>query len=119
MIVTPIVFFGQHQIMVCDAKCDKAWGINNRPRHQLSETDEDDYAWLADDELGIAPDDPGTYEGLAMEAKPITPEERHNRWCARECERCTRVVVGESFELPDFSKRFYNVKPHTREVSNE
>ena len=121
-------YFGQPIIFACDGKCEKAWGINNRPRiylgdptqtvypneehHYLQDEtiDEDDHVSLADDELGIAPIDPGTYEG--GHAKPQSPEERLNKWCCRECERSVIVDdidIVEDFQLPDFSKRRYNI----------
>lgn len=115
--------------IICDKKCEKAWGINNRPRLYRMEggvyrevmfeewyneqiPDENDSCYLADDELGNAPLDPGTYEG--GDAKPFHPT-RHNRWCVRECERCEWGHPSEDLELPDFSKRRYNIAPHERE----
>lgn len=81
---TIIMFCDQQAKVGCDEKCEKAWGNENRPKVQLSE-DEDDYAFLSDDELGEAPIDPGTYEG--GQAKPIDKKDIPNRWCIRECER--------------------------------
>jgi hypothetical protein len=107
MIAKQILYCGHKLILVCDARCDKAWGRNRRPRVQLSATDEDDYAFLADGELGVAPADPGTAEG--DQCKPQTPKERLNKWCCRECERSERVEPGEDFELPDFSRRVCNI----------
>ena len=112
MIAKSGTYFGHPIILICDAKCHKAWGINNRPEVQLSD-DEDDYAYLSDSELGDAPADPGTYEG--EDGKPTSPAERLNKWCARECERSRMVDPNQEFELPDFSKRQYNIKPHVRE----
>lgn len=94
MISKVIMYFGRQAVLACDARCDKAWGINARPRVQLSD-DPNDYAFRADHELGTAPVDPGTYEG--GHAKPASPERRLNKWCARECERS----ILES--LPNFS----------------
>jgi len=124
--------FGQPCILVCDGKCGKAWGISNRPQIFLDDPtltvyplenrqhfpddeniDLDNSVYLADHELGESPADPGTYEG--DQAKPQTPAERHNKWCARECERSETVNDGEKFELSDFNKRVYNVAPHTRD----
>lgn len=102
-----ITYCGQQVIVSCDEKCEKAWGINNRPRLQLDEDDDDDYCYLTDDELGEAPEDPGTYEG--GHAKPVYQEEVPNKWCVRECERCGMVDLGEEIILPDFSKRIYNI----------
>jgi hypothetical protein len=107
VIAKQILYFRQEFVLVCDARCDKAWGINSRPRLQLSATDEDDYAFLADGELGEAPADPGTAEG--GHCKPRGPAERLNKWCCRECERSVRVEPGEDFELPDFTRRVYNL----------
>lgn len=104
-----VTYFGQRMRVVCDRNCAKAWGINSRPRIELS-NDEDDYAFLADGELGDAPEDPGTYEGGF--GKPLSPDEFPNKWCVRECERCARSKPGEYEEdlLPiDLSKRDYNM----------
>jgi hypothetical protein len=103
-----IIYFGQPGVVVCDARCSKAWGINNRPSISFSD-DPDNYAYLADDELGQAPADPGTYEGGC--AKPTEPGERLNKWCVRECERLatSRSCRGdEVVEAPDLSRRLYN-----------
>ena len=87
-----ITYFGHPMKVACDRHCNKAWGINNRPRVQLSEG-EDDYAYLADSELGDAPFNPGTYEG--GDAKPDSPDEFPNKWCVRECERCASSAPGK------------------------
>lgn len=106
-----VTFFGQTAKVACDGNCGKVWGINNRPCIRLS-SDEDDYAWLADDELGEAPIHSGTYED--DQAKPVSvagPDDL-NKWCARECERCVMSLPGESGEplvLRDFSQRIYNL----------
>jgi hypothetical protein len=105
MITRPITYLYQEVTLACDARCTKAWGINNRPRVRLSE-DPDDYAFLSDDELDVAPEDPGTYEG--RDAKPQIPSERLNKWCARECERSIMLEPLEEGALPDFSKRVRN-----------
>lgn len=74
--------------------------------------DPDDYAYLADDEVGTAPIDPGTYEG--GHAKPLPDSEKMNKWCVRECERSTlygrieRAKKQQPKILPDFSKRLFN-----------
>lgn len=99
-----IVWFGQKCQLVCDGKCNKAWGINNRPKLSLDPNDEDDVVYLADDELPDAPADPGTYEGGL--GKPTSPEHK-NKWCARECERSAIIQPGDRRML-DFSKRRYN-----------
>jgi hypothetical protein len=105
MIHKQITLFNKQAILACDENCMKAWGINHRPRIQIS-CDDDDYAFLADSELRTAPADTGVYEGA--DAKPRTPDEMLNKWCARECERSTIVKIGETIVLPDFSKRVYN-----------
>lgn len=115
MIAKAGTFFGKPCILVCDANCAKAWGINNRPEIQLSD-DEDDHVWLADHELGEAPVDPGTAEG--DETKPTRPEDRLNKWCARECERGQVVEPNEAFNLIDFNQRYYNYEPHYRPDEN-
>lgn len=109
MILKTIQYLGQAMTVACDENCGKAWGMNSRPRVTLS-NNEDDYAYLSDGELGNAPDDPETYEG--RDAKPLTPDQRMNKWCVRECERCAHTRPGESENIPvlrDFSKRVYNI----------
>ena len=103
--VKAIIYFGQPCALACDGNCGKAWGINNRPRVQLS-TDPDDYAFLADGELGDAPTDPGTYEG--RDGKP-QGRDYLNKWCARECERSAIADQWQLVELRDFSRRLYNL----------
>lgn len=104
-----IITYNQQLVKVgCDEKCEKAWGICNRPKEQLSE-DEDDVAYLGDDELGIAPEDPGTYEG--GHAKPVNKQGIPNKWCVRECERCAWSEKGktnEPLKLKDWSWKIYN-----------
>lgn len=107
MIAKLIRFFDEEMILACDAKCGKAWGINLRPKKQLS-SDVDDYEYLADHELKLAPLDPGTYEG--GESKPTNEMHRLNKWCARECERSVNAIpVIENFSLPNFSYRIRNI----------
>lgn len=103
MQVKTIKYFGKSMIIACDRKCNKAWGINNRPQIQLSD-DPDDYAFLSDGDLLEAPADPGIYEG--GHGKPI--DGCFNKWCARECERSVIVEIGEPVVLPDFSVLNYN-----------
>lgn len=106
MIAKAIIYHGVKKILICDGCCDKAWGIQIRPRVKLS-SDEDDYAHLADQELGIAPVDPGTYEG--MNGKPKILYLRLNKWCARECERSIIADPIHDFELPNYTKRIRNI----------
>lgn len=108
-ITKQVIAFGSPLVIGCDGVCSKAWGINNRPREQLS-ADPDDYAFLADDELGDAPADPGTYEG--GDAKPTEPSERLNKWCFRECERCGCAKPGQPIRFPNLLTRLFN-KPQS------
>lgn len=87
-----ITYMGQPAKVRCDGNCKKAWGRNNRPLDQHSDNP-DDFEYLADGELGEAPDDPGIYEG--GHAKPGSPAEFPNKWCVRECERCSVSAPGE------------------------
>ena len=122
MIVKRIRFFGQDATHACDGRCDKAWGINVRPTIPSKEdldksADPDDYAFLADGELGTAPADPGTREGWDAKPLVIRGSEDVNKWCVRECERAWISPPGNPDaqpELKDFSARRYNKAPHTR-----
>lgn len=89
---------GEPIVVACDGRCDKAWGINNRPRY----TDGGVERFRSDDSLPTAPIDPGTYEG--GDAKPTSPCAgfEHTKWCVRECERCVWGAVGEPLDLPEF-----------------
>lgn len=103
-----ITYMGQPASVNCDRNCAKAWGIADRPRVMLSD-DVDDYELLADEELGEAPADPGTYEGGY--GKPDSPNEFPNKWCVRACERCVISEPGKwalPLVLPDFTKRRRN-----------
>lgn len=126
MIHKNIVYFGKPCVLACDANCQKAWGINNRPRIYLTDPtltvypidrqhypddeniDPDDTAMLADGELGDAPIDPGTYEG--DHGKPFDESDMLNKWCARECERSDIADFLDDIELRDFSQRVYNTR---------
>lgn len=101
VLASHISYFARPVLLVCDERCDKAWGINNRPKKQLSDN-EDDYEFLSDDKLDTAPIDTGISEG--GHKKPKHYGERHNKWCARECERAEKLgYVGR-----DLSKRTRN-----------
>ena len=100
-----IIWFGKSATLACDGICVKAFGINGRAKKEFDSADPDDYAFLADDELGDAPSDPGTYEGGC--AKPGGPHEM-NKWCSRECERSKVFDSAEHGVLPDFSRRVFN-----------
>lgn len=112
-----ITRFGREVALSCDGRCDRAWGIDARPRVDLSE-DPDDVAYLADEEIGIAPEDPHTYEGGhgKPSAEALLPADAAlmNKWCARQCERSSIAAVGEPITLRDWSKRCYNKVPVQR-----
>jgi len=109
MLKKEIVYFGKNVVAACDGKCNKSWGFNSRPRVQLSE-DEDDIAWLSDNELGEAPEDPGTYEGDYGKPLSVNSGEDLNKWCVRECERCKIFELNEEIKLRNFDERYYNIK---------
>lgn len=122
MIVKRLSFFGQSTTHACDGRCDKAWGINSRPSvpsraERLAQENPDDYAFLADDELGTAPIDPGTYEGGNAKPRGARGPDDINKWCVRECERAWMSPRGQpdaAPELPDFSTRLHNIAPRKR-----
>lgn len=103
---TEIVYFGQPCVIACDAKCDKAWGMNARPTSPNSLA-EDDFEYFSDDELGEAPEVSDIEEG--DHNKPVYLIDAHNKWCARECERSVIIGLGEKAILPDFSQRLQNI----------
>lgn len=107
--------YGEQRIIGCDGKCNKAWGVICRPIVDLDGKGEDNHYLLGDDDLGEAPEDPGTYEG--GDGKPFDAQsgEDMNRWCFRQCERCEDCKVGEELQLKDWSKKRYN-KPWTDEA---
>jgi len=101
--------FDKKEIVACDAKCNKAWGICQRPKKVLDEKEPDNFYFLPDGALGKAPEDPGEYEGRC--AKPTNDKERLNKWCVRQCERSLRMKINDNITedfLPDFNKRVYN-----------
>lgn len=102
-----INYFNDKVTVVCDGRCNKAWGIQNRPKIEFDDDDPDDHVLLADDELGTAPDNPGTYEG--GQGKPESVSQFPNKWCVRECER-SGMMGGRYGDYPphDFSRRVYN-----------
>ncbi len=106
-----IIYFGQPMKVGCDGKCHKAWGIQGRPRIRVGK-DEDDVVFLSDLELGMAPEEPGTWEGFEMCGKPTYSEDKLNKWCVRNCERCERSEIGQpeqELELPNWDERMYNI----------
>lgn len=100
-----LLYFGERTRVKCDRQCNKAWGTSVRPSISFSD-DPDDTAYLADDELGEAPINPGTYEGGI--GKPLSPDEFPQKWCVRECERCSMSERGEPLVLKKFDTRRYN-----------
>ena len=99
MLAKSIVYFGQQAVLICDNRCDQAWGINSRP------TIEDNGLtyYIADGEQE-APRNPGTEEGGCI--KPDGPDSlKLNKWCARECERSAITEPCRAFELPVWSTR--------------
>lgn len=104
MLKKNIKFCGFSTILACDGKCEKAWGISNRPRNQLF-NNEDDWEYLSDTELEIAPSNPETYEG--GHGKPT--DKQLNKWCARECERSQIKDTEKEINLRDFSRRVWNL----------
>lgn len=93
-------FEAERLVSFCDGKCDKAFGTMERPKVHLSPTEYDDYAFLADDEVGIAPRS-GVWDG--GQGKPIdgeNPEQNWlNKWCIRSCERYQEAKIGEPIDL--------------------
>lgn len=110
MVKKEITAYHEKLILACDGNCKKAWGINNRPRRQLSDTD-DDYVFLPDSELPVAPRDPGTYEGGHGKPDPeLNSPEKLNKWCFRECERSSTFELNENIILPDLEHPEPNMK---------
>ena len=121
LLVTRIRYLRSEVFSVCDLCCGKAWGINQRPVAKVSDK-EDDFCWLADDELGEAPESTGTYEGDDTKPKDVISLGGHNKWCCRECERCFIVPTNwdsekvlEKLSEKSFEQRVYNFAPHLRE----
>ena len=106
MLTKKILYFGSERTVACDGNCNKAWCLTHRPIVQLSSEDEDDYYFLSDNELDIAPNNPGTYEG--GDCKPYKSNEFPNRWCVRQCEWSDMFDIDEDIKLHDFSVRLYN-----------
>jgi hypothetical protein len=107
--VGPLSRTGGIRGLACDARCDKAWGVNGRRVRagntiQMSD-DEEDVVYLADHETGTSP-----FQGMTCVEDGTKPTTRsdHNRWCLRECERSRVVEVGEQIAAPDFGTRLYN-----------
>ena len=103
MLITELTAYGRSVNLVCDQKCEKAWGILQREKVKLS-SDDEYFEYMADGELGIAPENLQTYEG--DDAKPL--DRQHNRWCLRECERSCSDVSPKIPTPLDFTKRIRN-----------
>jgi hypothetical protein len=120
-----IKWWGPDDIMMlsCDGRCDKAWGASDRPHVQFDPNEPDDFAYLADHELGTAPADPGTYEGShgKPSSVPLTPDDTHlmNKWCARACERSALTEPGKPIPATSgLEKRFFNMPwKHKKETA--
>ena len=105
-----IIYFGEKARVGCDAKCNKAFGMNLRPTSQRS-NNEDDWEFLADDELEVAPAVTGETEDSVD--KPLSLSEAHNKWCVRQCERSSVTSMHhpeEAIDILDFSRRVSNIK---------
>lgn len=78
----------------------------------ITEGNEDDFYYIPDGELGLAPDDPGTYEGDHAKPRSCEGPDRMNRWCARECERSVLLepLVEPFRRPPNFERRVYNFR---------
>lgn len=107
--ITKISHFGKEEFVVCDKKCEKAWGVSSRPKVNLDSQNPDDIVYMADSDLGEAPRDPGTYEG--GHGKPFNPDE-HNKWCVRQCERSCFYKSKDEIESD-------NVEAHKERVYNQ
>jgi hypothetical protein len=137
MLSKTIPYFGKLQVVSCDGRCDKAWGINLRPAvyfdsngavigeracndagsntiyRGIDRENFDDYAFLADNEVSTAPSHPQTWEG--GDGKPAAttiPNATYiNKWCIRQCERSITTNPGQTITLPfaDPSARLYNI----------
>jgi len=103
---------GRSCTVACDGRCDKAWGIGTRPKISFDKAEPDDYAWLADHEVGTAPADPGTYEGGYGKPSEVPLDEqqadRMNKWCSRACERSEIFEADEPIQIRSFAERVYN-----------
>lgn len=129
-IARDVLFGGQKCVVACDAKCHKAWGMNQRLQFHRDNTgayrkmsneeiedraicpDENDTMYLPDADMDEAPVEPGTWEG--EDTKPVDPEDRLNKWCTRECERSVLVDRGHPITLPNFDHPVFNMEPHDR-----
>jgi len=121
MLAKSILFLGQPRVLVCDGRCNKAWGIDGRPKHHFSK-DVDDYVFLGDALLGTAPGPGATVtieEGGDPKPSDVWLDEkdapRMNRWCARQCERSRLIAVT----LPDMNSPGPNLLKRQKPVSGQ
>lgn len=115
MLQKDIIFFGDQCTVACDGRCDKAWGIQGRPRHrfQPEDVDPDDYVYIGDDALGTAPPPYQTEiisEGLNIKPSAVAHSDGTllNRWCTRQCERSAIVDRGDPVVVPDMRTPAWN-----------
>lgn len=92
---------GNTVVVACDSRCDKAWGLSERPgRSAFGNVDaRRGVEYLGDFELGKAP--------AAFGDKPETYEQFPTKWCINHCERSISSNPKEFDEsnVPDFSVR--------------
>lgn len=111
--IASIIPFGTegNGIIICDGKCQKAWGIDQRPKRKLS-LEEDDWVYIRDSLLGEAEGGSDTEGGDGHPLRYNCPVvSRHNRWCARACERSVVIFptdMNKFFEIPNME----NPKPN-------
>jgi hypothetical protein len=98
--VSKVTYGEEKFVVICDGKCEKAWGKDLRPTEQ-NDLHPDKQYWLNDNELKTAPSFTSSSEGYYN--KPIALPETHNGWCANECERSKTLRIEEL--LPNFDKR--------------
>jgi hypothetical protein len=75
LLTTSILYSGKRCLAVCDHKCNKAWWFDGDRPQRRDPAEPDDVIWFADREVGIAPANPGSYEG--GQGKPSTPPRVH------------------------------------------
>ena len=115
-----ITYYGAPAKVGCDEKCNKAWGINNRPRVYLDISETQIFGLEGTSIYPDIEDDINVDNYENDDAKPTCKSEMGNRWCVRECERCQMSEYGkhnEPLKIKDFNQRFYNMYPHMREKS--
>jgi hypothetical protein len=113
MLKKDVIYCGKGATIFCDGRCNKAWGIQIRPRLYLDKNgapvvkpirpsrdfDWDNFVYIPDALLGAAPLQPGTWEGGDGKPDPDEPSaEKMNKWCARQCERSELCEVEKTPE---------------------